>query len=248
MRAARWLIDLPTRLHLWSAEHELRHSPAPQGADDHARQHNLDVLRAYRRSRRFPHNTVATRPTPVFIDDDGRRCAVAHLMIESGASDAARHVAAKTPYARIHELDPAPLDDWAQPNGLTRRDLTRIQPEYCYEPGGCGPGPWWRVAEIALLVLMSVGAATIVANLGYLVKAGSRHLAARLGRAIGWALLAINTATLYALLSAFNSKPGVEALAEWGLIGLIVGLACILAASRSTRRERRLSPAKGMTP
>lgn len=135
MRAARWLIDLPTRLHLWSAEHELRHSPAPQGADDHARQHNLDVLRAYRRSRRFPHNTVATRPTPVFIDDDGRRRAVAHLMIESGAGAMAYQVAASQTYAYVPDIEPVALEAWARTSGLTTTELARIQPEYCYEIG-----------------------------------------------------------------------------------------------------------------
>jgi len=64
----RWLIDLPTRLHLWSAEVQLRHRSASRA--DPARLRNLDVLRDYRRSREFPRDDTGRRGTPYFVDAD----------------------------------------------------------------------------------------------------------------------------------------------------------------------------------
>jgi hypothetical protein len=123
----RWLIDLPTRIHLWSAEFQLRHrSPS----SDPARLRNLDVLRAYRKSRAFPRNDTTLVNTPYFVDRDGRHCAVGHLMRESGEHDAVRRIAAEANLARIDDMDPAVLADWTRRSGLTKRELARIQPGY----------------------------------------------------------------------------------------------------------------------
>src|SRR5687767_14904217 len=48
----------------------------------------LDELRRYRKQGQFPHNHVdAGRDVPVFVDEQGTRCAVAHLMQVSGQGD-----------------------------------------------------------------------------------------------------------------------------------------------------------------
>ncbi|WP_410784675.1 hypothetical protein [Kribbella sp. C-35] len=121
----RWLIDLPTRIHLWSAEFQIRH----RSSADPERLRNLDVLRAYRKSRAFPRNDTGLRSTPYFVDADGRHCAVGHLMRESGEHDAVRRIAATANLARIDEMDPADLA-WAGRSGLSQRELARIQPQY----------------------------------------------------------------------------------------------------------------------
>lgn len=122
----RWLIDLPTRIHLWSAEFELRHRSSAHPE----RLRNLGVLREYRRSRAFPRNDTGLRSTPYFVDSAGRHCAVGHLMRESGADHAVRRIAAEANLARIDDMDPAVLADWTERSGLTKRELARIQPNY----------------------------------------------------------------------------------------------------------------------
>lgn len=123
----RWLIDLPTRIHLWTAEQEIRHrTPSP----DPARSRNLDVLRDYRKGRAFPRNDTGLRSTPYFVDRDGRHCAVGHLMRMSGDEDAVRRIAAEANLARIDDMDPALLKDWTERSGLAKRELARIQPGY----------------------------------------------------------------------------------------------------------------------
>jgi hypothetical protein len=123
----RWLIDLPTRLHLWAAEQEIRHRSSLSDPD---RLRNLDVLRDYRKSREFPRNDTGLRSTPYFVDREGRHCAVGHLMRMSGNEDAVRRIAATSNLARIDDLDPALLTNWTDRSGLTKRELARIQPTY----------------------------------------------------------------------------------------------------------------------
>lgn len=263
MTLGRWLIDLPTRAHLWSAERELRLARAePQSRA--ARLHQLDVLRDYRRSRLFPRNTVSRRPTPVFVDDDGRRCAVAHLMIESGASAAAEHVAATTPCARIHELDPAPLDQWAYANGLTRTELARIQPTY-----GATPPDVISAVATAMWVLgpaafvLAVAATTRLAMRSAIAWLGALTAAIGLATTVGGVLL-IRALYIDGWIEATDSFGGTQEIDEpsawWltygnpfngaGVLSLIVGAFALVTGTAllvvwyvGWRRRARLSSA-----
>jgi hypothetical protein len=148
----RWLIDLPTRIHLWSAEFQIRHrSPS----SDPARLRNLDVLRDYRKSRAFPRNDTDLPSTPYFVDADGRHCAVGHLMRESGEHDAVRRIAAESNLARIDDMDPALLTDWTERSGLTKRELARIQPGYPHEQQWLADQLLWSALLMVPLALLS---------------------------------------------------------------------------------------------
>lgn len=149
----RWLIDLPTRIHLWSAEFQIRHrSPS----SNPARLRNLDVLRAYRKSRAFPRNDTGLRSTPYFVDADGRHCAVGQLMRASGATDAVRRIATATNLARIDEMDPAVLAGWTARSGLTKRELARIQPNYPNGSQGAVVLLLWSSLVMIPLALLSI--------------------------------------------------------------------------------------------
>ena len=95
-----------------------------------ARQHNLDSLRDYWQRGIFPRNHQHPQRIPVFIDPDGRRCAVAHLVTESGHTDVAHTISQKANFARVAAMQFPQLDSWAQANGFTRAELARIQPSY----------------------------------------------------------------------------------------------------------------------
>ncbi|TCC09793.1 hypothetical protein [Kribbella soli] len=147
----RWLIDLPTRIHLWSAEFQIRH----RSSADPERLRNLDVLREYRKSRAFPRNDTALRSTPYFVDTDGRHCAVGHLMRESGEHAAVRRIAAEANLARIDDMDPADLV-WAGRSGLTKRELARIQPEYASTEQSAFNLLVWAALVLVPFALLSV--------------------------------------------------------------------------------------------
>lgn len=118
---------LPTSYHLWCAEMELRRADAPSPALRAARARNLDLLRRYRRRGEFPINEHA-EPAPRFVDDDGRLCAVAYLMDQTGGAIAP--IVQHANDHRIRAMNFPELDRWAAGSGLTKQELARIQPAY----------------------------------------------------------------------------------------------------------------------
>ena len=107
-----------------------------------ARTRQADRLAAYRRAGTFPANVVSTERTPVFVDPDGVRCAVGHLMDIDGHGHLTSRIAQRHLTARVDEFDDDLADEaarWAAANGMTVQDLAAIQPGY-------GPGMGFRPA------------------------------------------------------------------------------------------------------
>jgi hypothetical protein len=93
----------------------------------------IAALRDYRSAGRFPRNHVRPMPTPVFIDEHGTRCAMAHLLELVGAHELVQRVARTNNLARIRELAGDPeLLQWLMVMGLTVEEAARIQPSYCH--------------------------------------------------------------------------------------------------------------------
>lgn len=126
------------RAHLRSVEQRLRAKDASDLSPEQrrARERNLDRLREYWKRGVFPHNVHAEGKTPVFIDDDGRHCAVGYLMKESGWDDEAQAIASRENLARLPEMESPEVEQWVEQSGLTAKEATLIQPSYCYLDSG----------------------------------------------------------------------------------------------------------------
>lgn len=234
----RWLIDLPTRIHLWSAEFQIRH----RSSADPERLRNLDVLRAYRKSRAFPRNNTALPSTPYFVDRDGRHCAVGHLMRESGEHAAVRRIAAEANLARIDDMNPAVLADWTQRSGLTKRELARIQPGYPNES-----------QAIVDLFLYTVQLMIPFALLSFVLERIRLHRTV-LRRSLVLATLAGCTAwTLLSLIARggdLGGEPTAIEMTIWYVVLLgPVLMAAVLAtlARRGQVRDDAVAPIAGVT-
>lgn len=120
------------RQHFERVEHVLRAQDVSHLSSvlRQARERHLDRLHAYATRGVFPRNHERPDYAPCFIDRDGRECAVAHLMIASGHSDAAHHIAGIANYAYIPQMKFPELDEWAAQMGLSREELALIQPGY----------------------------------------------------------------------------------------------------------------------
>jgi hypothetical protein len=96
----------------------------------------LRELRRYRRAGRFPKNRTHPRTmTPVFVDAEGTRCAMAHLMELGGAASLVATIARERNFARVRELADTPeLCAWLEAAGLSVEEGARIQPSYCPDP------------------------------------------------------------------------------------------------------------------
>lgn len=222
----RWLIDLPTRLHLWSAEFQIRH----RSSADPERLRNLDVLRDYRTSRAFPRNDTGLRSTPYFVDTDGRHCAVGHLMRESGEHDAVRRIAAEANLARIDDMDPVDLG-WAGRSGLTKRELARIQPMYAGTSQSAFNLLLWTALVLVPFALLSVLLGRIRLERGALRK----------GLAIGTvALCTVLSYLAYMLLMGSGVYQGDYIFLVWlAWISVVIGpTVASVVMVQLVRRER----------
>lgn len=105
-------------------------------AQRRARQTHLSRLDQYRQRRRFPRNLHHPfGAVPIFVDDFGTRCAMAHLIEQAGDADLMQDVARARNTDRVHALaDIAALGAWLEANGLTVDEAARIQPSYCMIP------------------------------------------------------------------------------------------------------------------
>lgn len=116
--------------HLLGAEQLLRerdvsHLPLPVRR---VRQLVIDALAEYRNGQRFPRNHAREGLTPVFIDEHGTRCAMAHLLELVGAHALVARVARDHNLARIRELARDPeLLRWLAAMGLTIDEAARVQ-------------------------------------------------------------------------------------------------------------------------
>jgi hypothetical protein len=94
----------------------------------------LGELRTYTDRRQFPRNNAMYRRTPVFVDEQGNRCAVAHLLYVTGYSALAERIQREMNLSYIHDLPQAELSEWASLHGFTVDELALVQPSYMPEP------------------------------------------------------------------------------------------------------------------
>ena len=99
----------------------------------------LSELANYRAAGRFPKNPGFAELTPTFVDTEGTRCAMAHLLEAGGERDLVAKIAAERNYARVKELADEPLLlAWLDAAGLTVEEAAVIQPSYsCTTPVSC---------------------------------------------------------------------------------------------------------------
>ncbi len=91
------------------------------------RQHNLDVLRAYREAGVFPINTTVPGEGHFLIDDHGTLCAVANLIAQDGHRDLIV-IASRTDNALLFgDVKSGPIHDWILTSGFTQEEIARIQ-------------------------------------------------------------------------------------------------------------------------
>jgi hypothetical protein len=122
------------REHLAGAEAEMRARDVGHLGDTQrlVRAVLLEELAAYREAGVFPKNRDYRELTPYFVDADGVRCAMAHLVEIGGRPDLVAKIARERNNASIAELaDEAELLAWLDAAGITVGEAARIQPSYC---------------------------------------------------------------------------------------------------------------------
>lgn len=100
-----------------------------------ARAKALEVLREYIDRGEFPSNPGLPL-TPIFVDDQGVRCAMGEVLERLGATAIVRHIHETRNLATIGQLADEPgLVPWLLAHGLTPEEAALVQPSYW----ACGP-------------------------------------------------------------------------------------------------------------
>ena len=238
--------------HLAAVERELlardvsHLSPAQRAA----RAEHIAELRAYRERGVFPHNhDFDGERVPYFVDEHGTRCAMAHLIEQSGHGDLVARVAATANNARIPELaGDSALVAWLDANGLTLAEAARVQPSYdgtrCETVICVGPDrePAHVTARYGTASALSGG--TALAALVWTLGADSRIEGSR---ARGLAGLAAGAAAMWLGASQFDERGTPLAL---GVTNAALGAATTALTVRSFlwRAPPRVSEPESVEP
>ena len=143
-----------------------------------ARAGHIAELRRYRDRAIFPHNhDFPDAPTPYFVDEHGTRCALGHLIEESGGAALVQRIASTRNNAFVAELaSDKELIAWLDRAGLNAAEAARIQPTYC--DGSPGPCPPDNEIDGAY------GIASLVTDAANIISVGINMTPS--GRARGW--------------------------------------------------------------
>ena len=130
--------------HYTAVERELRDAPLPKDPTIAVRRlAAIDLLHEYRVRGNFGDDlSDSGLRNALFIDDAGRRCAVAFLLDRTGRSDLTNTIAEQYNDAWIVELaNDSELRSWLHTNGLTLAEAARIQGPSGGNPRGNPPPP-----------------------------------------------------------------------------------------------------------
>lgn len=94
------------------------------------RQINLKVLNEYWKRRDCPRNYYLPYRNPVFIDHEGRYCAVGYLMLKSGKKEFCETVQKNNNFVYVRQIKSPEFAQWQAESGLSLDELAWIQPGY----------------------------------------------------------------------------------------------------------------------
>jgi hypothetical protein len=230
--------------HLVSVERYLRtRRVAGLGPEQRrARLCNLDRLHAYWQRGVFPHNHVlASRRTPVFMDEHGTLCAVGYLMARSGHGAMAARIAGTTNLARVTDLaDDAEVTAWLDQEGLALEEAAMIQPSYGPIEGPRNDGNY----DTATVLATGLNGGMIAWNILTLDGSPSQHLAGGFGVGLGVAQMALGGIGLALHTGPGGDHPDVEI--GHAAINLAVGAAAAILGIRNLRGRSDMAEQDGV--
>jgi hypothetical protein len=98
------------------------------------RQQSLQAFSEYRNRRMYPHNTYQPGKLNVWIDEEGRTCAAATIIKQSGADALVAQTAEDNNFIRLADVRSGELMDWILTSGLTQQEIVMIQEPFMEVP------------------------------------------------------------------------------------------------------------------
>lgn len=124
--------SLRLRTHLEYVEAQLRkNTPAEISPQLYPmRRKLLNTLHSYTQAGVFPQQQAYAGRRPHFIDEQGRLCAVGHLIAQSAGLGLAQKINSQYSYAYLPEMKLPELQAWVKGSGFSLQELAMIQPSY----------------------------------------------------------------------------------------------------------------------
>jgi hypothetical protein len=96
---------------------------------------SLAAFRAYRLGGVYPHNFDTDGKLNVWLDGEGRLCAAATMIANTGAYDLVMQVAQDNNFIRLADVTDGALMDWILMSGLTQAEVVAIQEPFIGDQG-----------------------------------------------------------------------------------------------------------------
>lgn len=206
-----------------------------------ARQARIADLRAYAAAGVFPHNHSRSEQTPLFVDEHGTRCAMAHLIESAGDGDLMNAVVATNNDGYVRELvDDHRVVAWLDRNGMTAYEAALIQPAY-----PCG---WYEDDDCSENVSREYAAGTVLASVlgGASIATNISTRNATTGRGVfGLAAGGLGIALGYPKIDDDSASSTVRLM---GVLNLGVGTVAAVLGLRSLLGARKASSRPGASP
>ncbi len=135
--------------HLAWVEAELRGADTDHlnDAQTEERARLLDALSDYRERGVFPINNEVAGRRPRFVDHEGTRCAVGHLLEVTEGQEAVMAINESHEWDLLLEMDAPALRAFANESGFTLVELAMIQPTYGWRDRGLTQGDLRRQTQ-----------------------------------------------------------------------------------------------------
>ncbi|MEM6859788.1 MAG: hypothetical protein AAGD10_09885 [Myxococcota bacterium] len=127
--------DAWVQLHLHRAESLLRQRDVSDWSPERRlrREQSLDALEAYWQEGAFPWSDSQKFDAPIFVDDDGTHCAVAHILRSNGLLEMVEKIRQENNLGYVAEIAEMPgVIEAVSRSGLEPEEAAYVQPAYGY--------------------------------------------------------------------------------------------------------------------
>lgn len=132
----------------------------------------LNYLKEYIEAESYPKNyVVPDRSQSVFIDKNGRICAVGYLVEKSVGRTVAEKINNKYKFSSVFDIKSKAFEEWVSESGFTKKELAMIQPGYPPSPDPeSDPEPVNKAYDVTSSILIGMNTTMSFVNASQAIR------------------------------------------------------------------------------
>lgn len=185
----------------------------------------LDYLKEYIEAESYPKNyVVPNRSQSVFIDKNGKICAVGYLVEKSVGRIVAEEINRKYKFSSVFDIKSKTFEKWVSESGFTKKELAMIQPGYPPAPDpDSEPEPANEAYDVTSSILIGMNTTLSFVNVSHAVRGNGDRTFPIVGLILGTDQLVIGIAN-YPKKSTVDKRKRVFSILNIGIGTLTVAL------------------------